>query len=777
MGIGLSQFRLDFYFCIRQVRAFIAPNFLFSRSLMSINSISLSNFKYDLPAGLVVFLVALPLCLGVALASGAPLFSGIISGMVGGILVGALSGSHTSVSGPAAGLSAIVLSAILTLNNFEVFLLAVVIAGILQIGLGIFKAGAVADFMPSNVIKGLLAAIGIILILKQIPHAFGYDADAIGDFSFYQLNNENTFSAILTAFSSIQPGSTIICLLSVAVMLVWDKTPLKKINLLPAPLIVVALGIGLNQLFNVLFPSLAVLPEHLVNLPVSTDARGFFGLFTAPDFSAITNVNMWKIAFTLALVASLETLLNLEATDKLDSHKRQSPPNRELFAQGIGNTFSGLIGGIPITSVIVRSSANINSGAVSKVSAIFHGVLLLICAFAIPNFLNMIPLSSLAAILILTGYKLAKVSIFKDMYSRGWNQFLPFIVTVLAIVFTDLLLGIGIGLAFSLFFILMSNFRNPFDFVKTDYHTGEIIRLELSPQVSFFNKPSIQNTLDQIPNDSEMVIDATNSDFIDYDVLETIEEFRIVAPERNINLSLIGFKDEYKMADHVKYVQVLTEEMQKNLTPPEVLEILKRGNQRFCKGDVTTKDLNHQVKLTAKHQFPMAAILGCIDSRVSNELIFDIGLGDVFSARVAGNVVSDDVLGSLEYACKHAGAKLIVVLGHSNCGAVKAACDYVESGHITQLLHKIQAAVESEKTVLENRSSSNDEFVTKVTDINIAFSVEQILQRSQILAEMWSKEEIEICGATYDVKTGAVNFIDKSRIFKRLAEKGLFAKV
>lgn len=741
---------------------------------MSSSSISLSSLRYDLPAGLVVFLVAVPLCLGIALASGAPLFSGIIAGIVGGLVVGVLSGSHTSVSGPAAGLSAIVLAAITTLNNFEVFLLAVVIAGILQIALGVFKAGAIADFMPSNVIKGLLAAIGIILILKQIPHLFGYDADAIGDFAFSQNNKENTFSAILSAFSSIQMGATIIGLASVALMLIWDKTPLKKINLLPAPLIVVILGVVLNQLFIASFPNLAIQQEHLVTLPIASESGGILELFTFPDFTAIGNVDMWKIAFTLALVASLETLLNLEATDKLDPLKRQSPPNLELFAQGVGNTVSGLIGGIPLTSVIVRSSANINSGAVSKVSAIFHGVLLMLCVFVIPTVLNMIPLSSLAAILILTGYKLAKVSIFKDMFSRGWNQFLPFVVTVLAIVFTDLLLGIAIGLAFSLFFILMSNFRNPFDFVKNDYHTGEIIRLELSPQVSFFNKPSIQNTLDQIPEGSDLVIDATYSDFIDYDVLEAIEEFREVAPSRGINLSLVGFKDEYQMADHIKYVQVLTEEMQKQLKPSEVLDILKKGNERFQKGNTAVKDLNHQVKLTAQHQYPMAAVLGCIDSRVSNELVFDVGLGDLFSVRVAGNVVNDDVLGSLEFACRKAGAKLILVLGHSGCGAVKAACDYVESGHITQLLNKIQTAVESEQTVTENRSSKNEEFVAKVTELNVAFAAEQILQRSEILADMWRKEEIEIVGATYDVKTGAVNFIDKSQIFKRLAEKALF---
>lgn len=742
--------------------------------MQNTNVFRLSNLKYDLPSGLVVFLVALPLCLGIALASGAPLFSGIISGIVGGIVVGILSGSHTSVSGSAAGLSAIVLAAIASVETFEMFLMAVVLAGLLQIAIGVFKAGAIAAFMPSNVIKGLLAAIGIILILKQIPHAIGYDADAIGDFSFWQLNNENTFSALRAAMSSVQLGAAIICAVSIILMLVWDHTPLKKINFLPAPLFVVLLGIGLNAAFGVWAPEIAIQREHLVTLPISDGVAGFFGLFTSPDYTAIANVSVWKIAVTLALVASLETLLNLEATDKLDEHKRQSPPNRELFAQGVGNTISGLIGGIPLTSVIVRSSANINAKARTKLSAVLHGILLLGCVFAIPSFLNTIPLASLAAILLLTGYKLAKVSIFKDMYSRGWSQFLPFVVTVLAIVFTDLLLGIAIGLAFSLFFILMSNFSNPFNFVKTDYHTGEIIRLELAPQVSFFNKPSIQNTLDQVPEGADVVIDASSSDFIDYDVLEAIDEYRQVAPERGVNLSLVGFKEKYDMADHIKYVQVMTEEMQSNLSPANVLEILKKGNARFQGGNTAVKDLNHQVRYTADGQHPMAAVLGCIDSRVSNELIFDVGLGDLFSARVAGNVVNDDVIGSIEYACAHAGAKLVVVLGHSGCGAVKAACDYVESGHITQLLNKIQTAVESEQTVLENRNSSNKDFVDKVTEINVTFSVEQLLQRSEILAGLWRDGKIDIVAGTYDVSTGKVNFVDKGDVFKRLAERTIF---
>ncbi|MET0355748.1 MAG: carbonic anhydrase family protein [Cellvibrio sp.] len=740
------------------------------------NSLSFRNIKYDLPSGLVVFLVALPLCLGIALASGAPLFSGIIAGIIGGVVVGSLSGSHTSVSGPAAGLAAVVLSAITTLNNFEYFLLAVMLAGLMQMAFGFFRAGALADFMPSNVIKGLLAAIGIILILKQLPHAVGYDADAIGDFSFTQMNHQNTFSALTTALDSIELGALIICLLSIAVMLVWDKTPLKKIKVLPAPLFVVILGVLLNEVFRFVQPSLAIDQQHLVTLPVSDSLSGFLSFFTTPDFSAIIHANVWTVAFTLALVASLETLLNLEATDKLDKHKRSSPPNRELFAQGVGNTLSGLIGGIPITSVIVRSSANISAGAVSKLSTILHGALLLICAFSIPNLLNKIPLASLAAILILIGYKLASYRLFKDMYSRGTSQFLPFAVTVVAIVMTNLLLGVAIGTVFSLFFILSSNFRNPFNVVKSEDHTGEIIRLELAPQVSFFNKPAIYNTLHEIPSEAQLVIDASNSDFIDYDVLESIKEFRkVVAPERDINLSLLGFKEKYDVNDDINYTQVLTKEMQERLSPNEVLEILKRGNERFRKGDIYFKDLMHQVRMTAHGQHPMAAILSCIDSRVSNEIIFDVGMGDIFSVRVAGNIVNDDVLASLEYACQYVGTKLIVVLGHSGCGAVKAACDHVQCGHITQLLEKIQPAVDAEQTCLKNRTSENKTFVRKVTEINVAISVEQILQRSEILARMWREDKIDIVGATYSVKTGAVNFVDKSTVLKRMTRSFLMA--
>ena len=411
-----------------------------------------SNIKSDLPAGLVVFLVAVPLCLGIALASGAPLFSGIIAGMVGGIVVTSFSGSQLGVSGPAAGLAVIVLAAIEDLGAFDSFLLAVVIAGIVQIVLGIARAGIIGYYFPSSVIKGMLAAIGVIIFLKQIPHAFGYDKDPEGDLEFMQDDGQNTFSELFNMFEFITPGALIISTLSLAILILWERPFMKKIKLfqiVQGPLVVVALGIILGIVFK--GSQFAISQEHMVAIPVADGFDGFVGLFTLPDFSQILNPQIWIVGITIAIVASLETLLCVEATDKLDPQKRVTPTNRELRAQGIGNLVSGLIGGLPVTQVIVRSSANIQSGGKSRMSALFHGVLILISAMAIPNILNMIPLASLAAILLVVGYKLAKPELFKQMYHAGLKQFVPFTVTVLAIVFTDLLVGIGIGLAVAIF--------------------------------------------------------------------------------------------------------------------------------------------------------------------------------------------------------------------------------------------------------------------------------------------------------------------------------------
>jgi MFS superfamily sulfate permease-like transporter len=420
-----------------------------------------THLKQDIPAALVVFLVALPLCLGIALASGAPLYAGIVSGVVGGLFVGPLSGSHTSVSGPAAGLTAVVLAAIAQLGSFDLFLATVVVAGLIQLLFGLLRLGFLANYIPSAVIQGLLTAIGIILVLKQLPHAVGYDKGTQADFSFWQSDGENTFSELLVMLDQISPGAIIISTLSLVLLVFWDRTPMKRLSYFPAPLAVVVLGIGLNLLFLNLFPVLIIETEHLVNIPEFNLNDGVSFLHI-PAKEVWRNTDVWTIALTLATIATIETLLNVEAVDRIDPQKRETPTNRELIAQGAGNMVAGLIGGIPLTSVIVRSSVNLSAGAMTKMSAILHGLFLLLSVLFLASLLNLIPLAALAAILIVTGYKLAKISVFQSMFRKGWEQFIPFIVTVLAIVFTDLLKGVMVGTVFSVFYILRSNFRNPF---------------------------------------------------------------------------------------------------------------------------------------------------------------------------------------------------------------------------------------------------------------------------------------------------------------------------
>jgi len=508
-----------------------------------------ADLKFDLPAGLVVFLIALPLCLGIALASGAPLFSGMIAGIIGGLVVGFLSDSHTSVSGPAAGLTAVVLVSIQQLGSFQIFLLAVVLAGVFQLALGFARAGMIANYFPSNVIKGMLTGIGIIIILKQIPHAFGYDKDAEGDFAFFEQSGSNTFLTIwesLTQF--IHPGATAVALISIIIMRVWERPAVKsKVGFVPGALVAVVVSVLINQVLITLGDPWAILPEHLVSIPVANDASAFLAQFTFPDFSQWANTKVLSIAFTLCIVASIETLLCLEAVDKIDPYLRTSDPNRELKAQGIGNILSGLIGGLPITSVIVRSSANVNANARTKSSSIIHGLLLLVCVALIPVILNLIPLAALAAVLILTGYKLAKISIFKESWSNGKYQWWPFIITVFAVVFTDLLTGVGIGLVASALAILRGNMRNAYYFHKEEYHEGDIINIKLSQEVSFLNKAAIKITLETLPENSKVVIDATDTAYIDFDVLESIKEFaKEKAGLKNIQVTLNGFHDRYK---------------------------------------------------------------------------------------------------------------------------------------------------------------------------------------------------------------------------------------
>jgi MFS superfamily sulfate permease-like transporter len=501
-----------------------------------------NHLKNDLPASIVVFFVALPLCLGIALASGAPLFSGLIAGVVGGIVVGMLSGSHIGVSGPAAGLAAIVLAAITTLGSFENFLMAVVLGGVIQLVLGFLKAGIIGYYFPSSVIKGMLTGIGIIIILKQIPHFFGYDADPEGDFAFFQVDGGNTFSAIIDTMDNISPGATLIATISMAILLLWDMVLGKKakiFQLVQGPLVVVAAGIAF-YLVTRDSETFAISAEHLVSVPTPDSLSSFFGQFITPNFGAITNPQVWLTAFTIALVASLETLLCVEATDKLDTEKRVTPTNRELLAQGTGNILSGMIGGLPITQVIVRSSANVQSGGRTKMSAILHGVFLLIFVMLVPGLLNMIPLSVLAAILFTVGYKLAKPVLFKTMYGLGWKQFVPFTVTVVGIIFTDLLVGIGMGMTVGVVIILIKSYQNSFFLHKEEGGSSGRVKMTLAEEVTFFNKGAILKELDNLPHGTYLELDMSNNRYLDHDIIEILDDFSHKAKLREITINVVS---------------------------------------------------------------------------------------------------------------------------------------------------------------------------------------------------------------------------------------------
>ena len=512
------------------------------------------NLKSDFASGLVVFLVALPLCLGIALASGAPLFSGIIAGVVGGIVVGYLSKSHISVSGPAAGLTAIVLTAISDLGAFNIFLTAVVIAGVIQLLLGFIKAGSISNYFPTNVIEGMLAGIGVIIILKQIPHAFGYDPDFVGDEAFFQSDGQNTFSELFQVFNHIQLGSILITLVSLAILIFWNKVEfLKKIKLIPPALVAVIVSIVLNEFFIQSSSNLAILKEHLVTLPVPTSLAEFKNIIITPDFSALSNSKVWIVGITIAVVASIETLLCIEAADRMDAQKRYTDTNVELKAQGIGNIVSGFIGGLPMTSVVVRTSANNAAGAKSKMSAIIHGLLLLISVLAIPVILNKIPLATLAAVLLLVGYKLANPKVIIHFWKRGKYQFVPFIATFLGVVFTDLLKGVALGIVISIIFVLKGNLKRAYNFRKEEYADGDVIHIDLAQEVSFLNKAAIKSTLMAIPENSKVIINAEDTVYIAHDILDLIREFKTTrAKDENIKVKLKGFKNEYQLENSVE---------------------------------------------------------------------------------------------------------------------------------------------------------------------------------------------------------------------------------
>lgn len=492
-------------------------------------------FSNDLLASLVVFLVALPLCLGIALASGAPLQAGLIAGVIGGIVAGSLSGSPLSIAGPAAGLTTIVIAAIAEVGSFEAFILAVVLAGALQFVMGLVRAGSIGHFFPASVIKGMLAAIGLILILKQIPHAVGFDADFEGDESFYEEGGRNTFTSIMDAMGAFSGGAVIVGLTSILIIIIWEKTIGRQkhwISLVPAPLIAVIFGVALSEIFKASVPSLAIEQKHLVDVPTFFTSEGTG--FMHPDFSMIANPLVWKAAATIAIVASIETLLSIEACDKLDPYRRSTPLNRELKAQGTANMLSGLLGGLPITSVIVRSSANINAGAKSKASSITHGVILAGSVLFLSSVLRLIPLAALAGILITIGFKLTTPKLYKDMFKRGWSQFLPFVITVAAIVFTNLLAGVFVGILVSIFFILRTNFHEAVIMVGD----GKNYLLKFTKNVSFLNKSTIRSKFQTIPENSTVTIDGSEAQFVDQDIKEAIRDFIETSKTKQIEVEL-----------------------------------------------------------------------------------------------------------------------------------------------------------------------------------------------------------------------------------------------
>lgn len=731
-----------------------------------------SSRQQDFTAGMVVFLVALPLCLGIALASNAPIISGILSGIVGGIVVGYLSGSHTSVSGPAAGLAAVIAAQIITLGSFRVFLVALVIAGLLQVAMGFLRVGFIAEFFPSSVIKGLLAAIGLLMILKQLPHLFGWDKDYEGDMAFAQADHENTFSELISMVQNLHPAALLIGFLSLALIICWSKSSKLKNSKLPVSLLVVATGASLVVFFSGLSAYWAIEAEHRVLLPEVNGLKDILGFFVFPDFSALANPQVYVAGATLALVASLETLLNLEAIDKLDPEQRKSPTSRELIAQGVGNIVLGLIGGLPVTSVVVRGSVNVQAGAKSKNATIIHGLFLMVCVILLPGTLNLIPLSCLAAILIVSGWKLISPKVIRQNWDEGLTQFIPFITTIVAIMFTDLLVGVLIGLATSIFFILHSHYQRSVRVINEKRIDGEILRIELAEQVSFLNRASLAKTLDQIPKSSRIILDASNTDYLDTDIIDMIVDFRDnQAPAKDILVSMVGFKASYELKDQILYQDHTTDELRDKLSPKDILHIIKEGNLRMVEDRRLQRNLHRQIKGTSKGQYPLAVALSCIDSRAPVELVFDLGIGDIFSIRMAGNVVSQQVLGSMEFACVVAGAKLILIMGHTSCGAIAAAADLSKAEqtahdvfgckHLDPIMDDIKNVIKEAglKDVPKKGHPDRQAFERELTTANIQQTMRFIKERSKIIHQLLSEQKIDMVGCIYDVSSGTVDFL------------------
>jgi carbonic anhydrase/SulP family sulfate permease len=738
---------------------------------MTIRNFFPKNIVSQFLPGTVVFLVALPLSLGIALASGAPLVSGLLGAIVGGMVVGVISDSEISVSGPSAALASIIAQQITALGSFEAFLLALLFAGIIQIVMGCCRAGFIAEFFPANVIRGLLVATGLLIALKQIPHLVGYDATPFGYESFLEANGENTFSEIIKALSHFHAGALTVGLFSLLVLIVWEGSrSLKKLTIPPA-LIVVVIAIVINKLFVHLGDSWAITGSQLVQIPQMATPEVFLKTIKFPDASQLFQPAIYAAAVMLALSASLESLLNLEATDKIDPDQRVSSPHRELIAQGVGNIALAFIGGIPITCAVVRSSANIDAGGRYRYAAITHGLLLLVSVLFLPTLINQIPLSVLAAILVVVGFKLAAPRFFVSTWREGSSQFLPFMITVAGIILTNFLVGVLIGLLISLLFLLYTNWQRPVVEILEKHAAGEVLRIALGNQVSFLNRPSLSRAFNALSPKSHLLLDARNTDYIDSDILSLIHDFlKTKAKVRHITVSLLGFKKRYSLLkNEIRYVDYATQELQSKLTPDEVLTLLQEGNERFQKGTPLFRDYRLQIKKTAHEQYPIGVVLSCIDSRAPVEMLFDAGVGDLFSIRMAGQVAHAKELASMEYGCMLAGAKLIVVLGHSSCGAVRAAIDFFQRGvtaqqetgceHLDLLLEKIQQSITTTMPLSFSSDHEKSAYVDEIAKRHIMETIYFIHQESPSLHRLAQAGKIGIVGAFYDVGTGRVEFL------------------
>jgi len=726
----------------------------------------------DFGAAWALFLVSVPTSIGIAQVFGVSAYAGLIAGVIGGVVVGWISGSQTSVSGPSAGLTAIILTEIAALRGFETFLFALLLAGLLQIGFGLLRIGELADFIPSSVIKGLIAAVGVILILKQIPHLLGHDSDPMGEMSFWQPDKQTTFTEFLKISGDTHWGAVTTGLISLILLAIWEFSGSKKLRVVPASLVVVLVGTGLGMWLRRYDVGWSGESWHFLRLPTPDTTARTLGFVTFPNFDQWRNPSIYIAAVVIAVVASMESLLNLTAVDRLDPQRRYSPPSRELVAQGVGNSLAGLLGGLPIASRIVHSSVSIESGGTSKRVTIMHGMLFGMGVLLLPAILNQIPLSCIAAILFWTGAKMASPQLFRSVWAEGRYQFIPFILTMIAIVFTEKLIGAVIGLTIGVAFILNSNLRRPIRKTREKHIAGDLTRIELGNQVSFLNRGMLERALREVEPGSHLMLDATQTDYIDPDILSLIRDFKErIAPQSNIEVSLRGFKHKYSLSDETRFIDYSTRELQQDVKPHEVLQILQEGNRRFQAGQPLFRDYAKQLTTAAQGQFPFAAVLSCIDSRAPVETILDLGLGDIFSIRIAGNVVGPKVLGSLEYACGVAGSKLIVVLGHTKCGAVNASVSFACQGirpetatgckHLEAIVDRITHSIDSVQCKLLDKLPEEDKthFVEQVTRENVLHSIRQIVAESPTLKRLSDEGKIGLVGAVYDVASGNIEFL------------------